>query len=1034
VHRNMRPWVLSALLSVSLMGAAALRAQPPADRQKQIAEIEKQLVDLQKKLADLRTEPKAAAPKPIELSDMASWKSVRGFTVSNNANWHACRIGAAEGDSEVVIKERKGPKEYKFPAGGSGGPGGVPAAFAGLFGGSTFNFSHDGKWFLFTVNPPTARPSGPPSPTAAPAAPVTAKTVLLNLSTGEKTEFEGIRRAVFSGESSSYIALHKNPASAAAGDPNALPAGTPPQIAAMLGRPVAAERTGGADLVLRELASGNELTIGSVSEFGFDKKGRVLAVCIDSTGQVGNGLQLRSLATGVQTAIDSGKATYSKLSFTKDGEALTCLRATDDPQFDGKRGSIVAVTNVASDKPEKTTYDPTKDATFPKDMTISGNYTPNWSEEKSAVYFGIAELKKKGESSPAPSGSTGAPDRGRNDADFDDLQPGPRRNPPGAVAPTAPPAEKADVVLWHWKDSRLQSMQQVQAGSDRNFTYLCVYHVNEKRFVRLADDGVRQVSPPAKGKWAVGRDDDPYQLTSSLDGQRFQDVYAIDTVTGKKQKALSKARWAMNESPDGRHLLFYQAGHFHTYEFATGKSFNISSAASTSFVDTEDDHNIDKPPTRPIGWSKDGEFVLISDNWDVWQLAVHGGPGVNRTVNGKKDGIRYQNRIRLDADEDGIDLSVPQYFSALGERTKKSGFVRLDPKKDGVTRLTWDDAAFGALVKPKDGDAYFFTRESHKEPTEWFVTDRSFATPAKLTNAFPEQAKYLWSQGAKLVDFTSKNGDKLQAALYLPANYEPGKRYPTIVYIYEHLSDNLNRYVAPVASGFNMSYYTSHGYAVLMPDINYKINDPGLSAVACVLPAIDAAIATGIVDGDRVGLHGHSWGGYQTAFLVTQTKLFKAAVAGAPLTNLISMYSSVYWNSGSANQPIFESSQGRFTSGYLDNLEAYTRNSPVYHAKNVVTPLIILHNDKDGAVDFNQGIEYFNTLRRLQKPVWMIQYKGENHGVVKPANRKDYTVRMKEFFDHYLMGKPSPDWLKDGIPHLKMDDHLKSRSAKTGSG
>jgi dipeptidyl aminopeptidase/acylaminoacyl peptidase len=274
-----------------------------------------------------------------------------------------------------------------------------------------------------------------------------------------------------------------------------------------------------------------------------------------------------------------------------------------------------------------------------------------------------------------------------------------------------------------------------------------------------------------------------------------------------------------------------------------------------------------------------------------------------------------------------------------------------------------------------------------------------------------------------------KNGldRKLQAALYLPANYEKGKRYPTLVYYYEKMSSQLNRYAPPTSNGFNKSVYTSNGYAVLIPDITYKINDPGMSAVWCVLPALDAAVATGVVDRSKVGLQGHSWGGYQTAFLVTQAD-FAAAVAGAPLTNMISMYSSIYFNSGSANQPIFETSQGRFKGGYWDNLEAYQRNSPVYYAQNVHTPLMILHNDKDGAVVWNQGIEYYNTLRRLKKPVIMLEYVGENHGLAKPANQKDYTVRMKEFFDHYLMGKAAPKWMIEGIPYLKLKETLKEQA------
>jgi len=236
------------------------------------------------------------------------------------------------------------------------------------------------------------------------------------------------------------------------------------------------------------------------------------------------------------------------------------------------------------------------------------------------------------------------------------------------------------------------------------------------------------------------------------------------------------------------------------------------------------------------------------------------------------------------------------------------------------------------------------------------------------------------------------------------------------------------RFFPPDPSGFSASSYTSAGYAVLMPDIRYRINDPGMSAVWSVLPALDAAIATGVVDRDRVGLHGHSFGGYQTAFIVTQTGRFKAAVAGAPLTNLISMYSSIYWNTGSANQPIFESSQGRFAGDFLGHLDAYVRNSPVFHAASVTTPLLLLHNDRDGAVDWNQGIELFNILRRLRKPVVMLQYEGENHGLVGRENRLDYTVRMREFFDHHLTGAPAPAWLADGVKRIELERHLEERA------
>jgi dipeptidyl aminopeptidase/acylaminoacyl peptidase len=280
-----------------------------------------------------------------------------------------------------------------------------------------------------------------------------------------------------------------------------------------------------------------------------------------------------------------------------------------------------------------------------------------------------------------------------------------------------------------------------------------------------------------------------------------------------------------------------------------------------------------------------------------------------------------------------------------------------------------------------------------------------------------------------LVDYVSEKGARLQGALFLPANYQKGTTYPMVVNIYERMSANLHSYsrlAQPNPTTLNKMLYTSQGYAVFFPDIAYTINDPGMSAVWCLVPAVKAAIATGIVDPKRVGLMGHSWGGYQTAFLITQTDIFAAAVASAPITNWTSMYSLIYKASGAANGPIAESSQGRLPEGW-DNLEAFIRNSPVLSAKNVKTPLVMLHNDKDGAVDFTQGLELFNTLRRLRKPVVMLDYAGETHGLAKRANGKDFMLRVQEFFDHFLKGKPMPPWFRDGVPWLEMEDHLKSR-------
>ncbi|MCK4644799.1 MAG: S9 family peptidase [Candidatus Aminicenantes bacterium] len=939
-------------------------------------------------------EEKAAPqkPRPIEtLEDILAWKSIRSATISNNGQWFAYSLSPTEGDSEVIIRQTKGEKEYRFPIGEAS-----RSAFGGI------SFSENSKWVGYTVYPKREEAKKLKKQKKK----LYNKVELLNLSSGKKVEFDKTRRFAFSRENARWMVLQKYPPESQAKEK---------------------EKWSGSDLILHELASSKELNIGNVSAFAFDKKGRWLAWIVDAKDMSGNGIQLRDMNTGVILPIENDKAVYKRLNWTEEGDGLAVLKGKEDENFEDKLFCVVGFSKFSSTSPRKIIYDPKEDKDFPEGMTISPNRTPTWTEDLSGILFGIHEVKKKEKKEKEKAKEK---EKIKKAKETPEKTPEKKKEAPKPAAKKDEDAELPDVVIWHWLDKRLQSMQQVQESRDKNFNYLCIYHIKEKKFLRLADDELRRVDAAPKHRWAIGRDNREYELTGNLEGRRYQDIYVVDLKTGSRKLALKKCRWFFTTSPDGTHFLFYQDGHYYTYEMATGKKYNITKDVPTSFINEEDDHNVIKPPIRTrYGWVKNGVSVLLYDNWDVWNVPVHGGKGTNLTVRGKKEGIRYRSRFRLDPEEKGIDLKKPLYISTYGEWTKKGGVARIDKGKPGAKMLLWDDASF-SIRKAKKADVYIYTRQTYKDYPDYWVTDKSLKKGKKITEANPQQKEFLWSDGSILIDYKSDKDDKLQGALFLPANYEKGKSYPTIVYIYEKVSQGLNRYYAPSARGFNKTVYTSRGYAVLMPDIVYKMNDPGMSSVWCVLPAIKAAIATGVVDKDRIGIHGHSWGGYQSSFLVTQTDIFKACVTGAPLTNMISMYSSIYWNSGSANQPIFESSQGRFTGGYWENIEAYTRNSPVYYAKNVKTPLIILHNDKDGAVDWNQGIEYFNTLRRLGKSVIMLQYKGENHGLRKPANQKDYNTRMREFFDHHLRGKPAPKWLKEGISHLKLKDHIKKVTEK----
>ncbi|UCC38705.1 MAG: prolyl oligopeptidase family serine peptidase [Candidatus Aminicenantes bacterium] len=906
--------------------------------------------------------------RPIETQDILAWKYFSFAALSNDGQWFAYSIYSRKGFREAVIKQTKGKREFRFKINASG-----------------FSFSDDSEWIAFIIRP--GREEEKKLRKAKKK--VYNKVGLVNLGTGNMTEFKKAKRFAFSGENSAWIVLHLYPPES---------------------QEKAKEKWSGSDLILHELSTSTELSIGNVSEFAFDKKGNWLAWIVDAEDRSANGVQFRNMTTGEILSLESSEAVYRKLTWTERGDGLTVLKEKEDERYENKLHSVVGFRNFTAQSLEKIVYDPMEDTNFPEGMTISPTRDPIWTEKLDGILFGIHQIKAK--------------EKRVKEEELEEYEKIP------------------DLILWHWLDKRMQTRQRVEEKADRDFSYLCVFWVDEKRFIRLADEEVREAVPAPKHRWALGFDEREYLYISGMDGREYKDIYVIDMKTGARRLAVRKCRkfirprWFCTPSPDGTHFFYYNNidAHFYAHEMETGWTYNLTKDVPTSFVNEDVSYNQLNPAIRPFGWAKDGKSVLLSDNWDVWKVPVRGGKGVNLTVNGKKEGIRYRRRYVLDferhyqqvPDEKGVDLSGPVYFEAYGEWTKKAGIARIDKGRPGAKMLIWDDALFYRFFKAKKSDMFFYNWQTFDD-WGFYAADSYLQNSQKILGLRPEQKDFLWSSGSILLDYKSKKGDKLQAALFLPANYEKGKRYPTVVQIYEKRSHYLNRYYSPGFTVINKSVYTSRGYAVLTPDIVFELNNQAMSAVLCVLPAIEAAVAAGEVDRDRIGITGHSWGGYETAFLITQTDIFKAAVAGAPLTNMISMYNSVYERTGDMNSRWFESSQDRFKGGHWLYFDDYVRNSPVFFAQNVKTPLFIFHCDKDGSVDFNQGVEYFNVLRRLQKPVFILNYEGERHTLRKLANQMDYSVRAQEFFDHYLMGKPAPKWLKEGIPFLEREARLKQR-------
>lgn len=928
-----------------------------------------------------------AAPHPITAADIAAWKNIRSQQLSNDGSWFAYIQAPNEGDAEVVVRQTTANGTVRrFPIG-------EPV------GGGSLLLSGDGKWAAMLVYPKSAEQKR----MRQQRRPVQSKALVVNLATGEQREFERVRRIAFGGESPKYLGMQLYGADAPGGGGGGGGGGPQPGAPGMGGNPLGGGggRVDGTDMLLVELGTANVFNVGNVADFAFDDKGRWLTYAIDAREMAGNGVQLRDLATGTVKVIDAGKALYRRLAWSDTLDAFAFLKGTADSAGTDTTWAAIGVSKVASPAMQQVSVGNGAKATLPNGMEVSPDRAPRWMETLDGLVIGLRVA-----------------------------------TPPVPKSELLDDDEKPTLILWHHKDPRLQSMQLVQEQADKGFSFLATYFPASQQVVQLTDDKVRTGVFGGRDGKLLGFDLTPYERQSSVDGIQRRDVYLVDARTGEKTLVKKEAHSVSQLSPDGRTVLLWDDGNWHAYDVATKVTTNLTKSAPVSFIDTEDDHNVDRPPTQLIGFSKDGKSVLLQDNYDIWRVGLAGGQYLNLTGDGKAKRIRYQRRVGFDPRERTIDLAKPMYVIAMQARTKKEAMVRVDGLKGGAVAVSgWRDSRI-APMKAKDAEVWVASiQTSARFPDYWRVAfaNNALADSVRLTDANPNMNGVAWSPGSRLVNYVSEKGDTLQGALYLPAGYQEGRKYPTLTFIYELQSDALNQFYSPTFSSSPnalIGVHTSRGYAVFLPDIVYKLNDPGMSAVWSVVPAVKAAIKTGIVDSANVGLHGHSWGGYQTSFLVTQTNIFKSAVAGAPLTDMVSMYSSVYWNTGGANQGIFQSSQGRFKGNFLENKDAYERNSPNRFADKVQTPLIILHDDKDGAVDFNQGITYYNTLRQLNKDVILLEYVGENHGLSQLKNRKDYSQRLIEYWDTYLKGQPAPEWLKNGIPRIKMDEHLREQAKK----
>ncbi|WP_236059495.1 S9 family peptidase [Chitinophaga rhizophila] len=600
------------------------------------------------------------------------------------------------------------------------------------------------------------------------------------------------------------------------------------------------------------------------------------------------------------------------------------------------------------------------------------------------------------------------------------------------TAPVAPPKdtnivdfEVAKVDIWNYKDDYLQPMQLKNLDKELKRSYQAVYYPGSKKVIQLADKDMENLATADKGNspYALGYTDKGQRVSMQWTGHSLKTSYLVNLQDGNRKLLQQNLDSVSRISPAGRYITWYnlQQKQWYAYETATGTTRNITEKIPVSLSEEDDDHPDMPAPYGIAAWLEDDKAVYIYDRYDIWQVDPSGksAPQLLTAGYGREQKLRFRY-VKLDKEARFINAGEQMLLETFNETTKENGFYTTNStfKKSPVkpSLVVMGPYSYSDPVKAENADNYIFTRANYVSSPDLY-TATSLDKAEQISHINPQQKEYNWGT-AELFKWTAYNGKPAEGILYKPEDFDSTKKYPVLLYFYEKLSEGLYNYMppAPTPSRLNISFFVSRGYLVLAPDISYENGYPGQGAYDYIVSGARALAANPWADSLHMGIQGQSWGGYQVAHLITRTSLFKAAWAGAPVANMTSAYGGIRWESGMNRQFQYERSQSRIGATLWEKPELYIENSPLFHLPKVTTPLAIMSNDADGAVPWYQGIELFTGLRRLGKPVWMLNYNNEAHNLIHRQNRKDIQRREQQFFDHFLKNAPAPEWMEVGVP------------------
>jgi dienelactone hydrolase len=556
--------------------------------------------------------------------------------------------------------------------------------------------------------------------------------------------------------------------------------------------------------------------------------------------------------------------------------------------------------------------------------------------------------------------------------------------------------DSSGLQIWRYNDSRLKSERFMKRMVVQ--TYSSLYDYEKQKFYEFTKSGEREIFN--NNLFAV------INTTGNLNQNRCTIISKANGI--RENLSIPSDAYGVRMSPDGNFLLYYNQDQnsFYSYEFRKKilrKLYNVRLRIDMLTVDDLHDSNF-----KYLTWMAGQQKVFIRDRHDIWLLDLNGSSPRNLTNNfGKNNSLIFS--LTSTSVKENDNILVLQGFNEL---TKQVEFYNLNLLTTELKCLSKKDWCIGNIIfASQDSRSCIITASEKGSSINLFYTN-DFINFSQISFNYPENS-YNWYD-PHLMSWKQPNGINNQGILYKPRDFDSIRKYPVIFYFYEKISQNLNLFLPPELSVglLNIPEYISSGYLVFTPDIHYQTGNIGENAVDAVVSAANMLKNYAFVDSSRMGIQGHSLGGFEVNYIISHTNIFAAACSAAGICDWFSFSGSLrgdQWD-GEPREYI-QNSQPRLRNSQWQRPDLYTKNSPVFFADKVTTPILLFHNNDDYAVPFNQGMEWFTALKYCGKVAYLLQYKDEGHFLLNEFARKDYTAKMKSFFDHYLKGFLPPAWM-----------------------